>query len=181
MSEEAKVTVETTDNVSVETPDIEKDVNKTPEKKTVSKEQFDKTASELASLKKQLQARMTEDELKEAQLVELQETIKGFERDKNITNFTKSLLDSGVETKYASNMAEQLADGDFTSFFNGLKVTIDGIGKRMKAESIKNAPTPFSAASPVGEVTKEQFNKMDFTERQELYTKDPDLYARLVK
>lgn len=176
MSEENKVTEEviTEANDVPETPE-------TPEVKTVRKELFDKQASELAALKKQLQARMTEDEIKEARLQELTDTIKGFERDKNVTDYTKSLLDAGVDTKHASSMAEQLADGDFTTFFIGLKNQFDVVRKQVKADLIKDAPKPPTGEASIGEITKEQFNKMDFAERQEVYMKDPDLYARLAK
>lgn len=181
MSEEIKTTEST--ETTPETPEVDKESKdpKDPVVKTVNKDLFDKQASELAALKKQLQARMTDDELKEQQLADMQAQIKSFERDRNVTNYVKSLLEVGVDTKHASTMGEQLADGDFTNFFTGLKLTIDGLKKSVKAELIKDAPKPPVGDNTIGEVTKEQFNKMDYTERQEVYTKDPDLYARLMK
>jgi len=55
------------------TPKIETKVEtKVEEKKVVSKDLFDKTATELAELKKQLKAKMTDDEKSEAEKLEAQ-------------------------------------------------------------------------------------------------------------
>jgi len=112
----------------------------------VKKDVFDKTASELAAKKKELNAKLSEDEKKRRQEQEdrekLQSAYDQLLRDSKISKFKAELLAMGYEDKLASETAEAMVDGDNDKVFANQKKQLEVVQKAARAEALKNTPKP---------------------------------------
>ena len=121
---------------------IENYENMTPEEKVaayeayepdmsgfVSKATFDKTASELASAKKSLRDKQTDEEAKAAkdaeERAELLARVEQLEHEKAVNGYVNSYLAMGYDEKTARSSAEALAKGDMDTVFANQKNQID--------------------------------------------------------
>ena len=117
--------------------------------KFVSKETFDKKASEAANLSKQLKERMTEDEQKKAteaeNLKKMQEELDALRKDKTIATYTAQYIGMGYDKDLAADTAKAMADGDMDKVFaNGAKHK-EALEKKIKEDLINNTPKPEGA------------------------------------
>lgn len=152
----------------------------------IKKDTFDKTASELAQVKKDLKARMTEEEVKAQAAAEELEKYKteaeALRREKNIANNKAQFISAGFDEALAQETAEALENGDFATVFKNQKTVIENVKKVAKGEAMAQTPTPAGKADEGSKViTKEQFDKMSLTERQALYQTNPELYKEYAK
>lgn len=87
----------------------------------IKKDTFDKTASDLAEAKRQLKAKMTEDEQREAERLASEATIKAelesLRREKSISESKAEFLALGYDDALAGSTAEALINGDMKSVF----------------------------------------------------------------
>lgn len=83
---------------------------------SVTKDRFDKTASELAALKKKERERMTDDEQKAAQQQELMDKIAALEKDNLRMKQKETFMAGGYDAATASKLAECFASGDMDGF-----------------------------------------------------------------
>lgn len=94
----------------------------------VKKDIFDKTASELAAKKKELNEKLTEDEQKkqkeQEEREELQSKYDKLLRESEVSKFKAKLLGMGYEEKLADATAEAMADGDTEKVFANQKTCI---------------------------------------------------------
>ena len=102
----------------------------------VKKDNFDKTASELAAKKKELNEKLTEDEQKkqkeQEEREELQSKYDKLLRESEVSKFKAKLLGMGYEEKLADATAEAMADGDTEKVF-----APDGDSKTMTLEKLR--------------------------------------------
>lgn len=113
---------------------------------TVKKDVFDKTASELASMKKQLREKMTADEQKEKDEAERREKL---ETDYNallkkvtVSDNKAKLLGLGYEETLASETAEAMAGGEIDKVLSNQKKHLDFLEKKIRADVLKDTPKP---------------------------------------
>lgn len=145
----------------------------------ISKQLFDKAASELAEAKRQLKAKLTEDEQKEADRAakeaEREEMLKNLLKEKAVSESKARFLALGYAEDLASEAAAALADNDNEKLFAAQKKYIEAREKAIKGELIKDTPTP---AVGVGgkSITKEQFDAMGYTDRLKMFDEQPELY-----
>lgn len=115
----------------------------------VKKDIYDKTASELADAKKQVKAKMTEDEAAKAKEAEerqkLQEDYNTLLKKSTIADYTASYLAMGYEEKLARSTAEALFDGDMEKVFANQKLHQDAQAKAIRNERMKDTPGPNGA------------------------------------
>ena len=114
--------------------------------KYVTKEVFDKKASEAASLSKQLKERMTDDEQKKAAEAEekanLLKKVEELERKDKISNYTAQYLGMGYSKELAEDTAKAMAEGDMEKVFaNGIKHK-EALEKKIKEDLINGTPKP---------------------------------------
>lgn len=152
----------------------------------VKKDVFDKTASELAQTKKDLKARMTEEEIAkaehEAELNKYKEQALSLQREKNISENKAKFLSLGYDDKLAGETAEALENGDFATVFKNQQTVIENVKKIAKGEAMASTPAPAGKATDGSKtVTRDQFEKMSYTERVQLYDSNPELYKELSK
>lgn len=124
----------------------------------VSKSTYDKVASELAAAKKQLRAKMTEDEQKEADRLANEEQMKTeletLRREKTLSNYKASYLSQGYEEALAEATATAMVDGDMDTVFANMKKHSDGMEKALRAKILKETPTPPAGENPDGDEKK---------------------------
>lgn len=114
--------------------------------KYVSKEVFDKKASEAAGLSKQLKDRMSEDEKKQTEAEEsnkkILEELEQLRKDKTISTYTAQYLGMGYSKELAEDTAKAMADGDMEKVFaNGLKHK-EAMEKEIREKLMNGTPKP---------------------------------------
>jgi hypothetical protein len=157
--------------------------------KSVSKEVFDKTASELAKVKKELKAlresSMTDAEKLQAELDKAKETQANYNKELSKLRAKEIFVTAGLtETDYAPILDVVVSEDEETTKTRA-KSMVDLIAaqkaateKAIKAELLKGTPKPKPGEGDTG-ITKEQFEKMNWKERTELKQKDPELFKQL--
>ena len=112
----------------------------------VSKEQFDKTASELAAKKKELRDKLTDDEAAKQKEQEeresMQKELDALRRESVVSKNKARLVALGYEEALADETAEAMADGKIEKVFANQKKHLEAFEKRVRAEALKNTPKP---------------------------------------
>lgn len=152
----------------------------------VKKDVFDKTASELAQTKKDLKARMTEEERAkaehDAELAEYKTKYEELQREKNIAKNRAEFISAGYDEALAQETAEALEKGDYATVFKNQKAVIENVKKIAKGEANASVTPPAGKPDEGGKtVTKEQFKAMNMAQRTELYQTNRELYEELSK
>ena len=148
----------------------------------VKKEVFDKTASELASTKKQLKSKLTQDEqdkLKEQKdREELEEKYNKLLHESEVSKFKAKYLAMGYDEKLAEETAEAYASGDTETVFNNQRKALDAIAKKARAESLKDTPRP-TGDNNSKPISKEDFRKMSPSEQVKFYEEHTEEYKAM--
>ena len=151
----------------------------------IKKDSFDKTASELAEAKRQLKAKMTEDEQKEAERIAADAAIKAeldALRKETATSKNKAkFLGLGYDEKLAAETATALADGDMDKVFANQQIHIDNVKKAERAASLAGDPKPPAGSGGGTKITKEQFDAMGYSERLKLHNEQPELFKQFTE
>lgn len=148
----------------------------------IPKAQFDRTASELSEAKKQVKAKMTEEEAAKAQseqaMKDLQEKYNELLKTSTIATHTAKFMAMGYEEKLAHDTATALFDGDMDKVFTYQQKAQEALEKKLKAELMKQVPHPDGAGSGGGD-DKEPANitlaKMLGKRKQEAQKKSDDI------
>lgn len=148
----------------------------------IKKDTFDKTASELAEAKRQLKAKMTEDEQKEAERAANEAAIKAeleaLRKDKTISDSKAKFLGLGYDETLATETAKALADGDMDKVFANQQIHIENVKKAERAASLAGDPKPPAGGGGATEVTKKQFDEMGYAERLKVFNEQPELFKQ---
>ena len=162
----------------VDEPEPEAQVEAEPKegRKVVDKEVFDKTASELARLKKDL--KNAENQNKS---VEEQSAQKIKELEASVTRLNAEKILSGLDIDYTEFLDNVL---DESSSAIDVVQSLATIVKSVKEAAVKDAKkelinsSPKSEDSPKTETTK-KLSEMTVTEQMKLLAEQPDVYKRL--
>ena len=148
----------------------------------VKKEVFDKTASELATKKKELSEKMTESEKNKLAEQEarddLQKKYDALLRESIISKNKAKLLGLGYEEKLADETAEAMVDGDTEKVFANQKKHLENVEKNVRAEALKNTPKPTGDGNSKT-MTLEKFRKLSPIEREQWSRQNPEDYKAL--
>ena len=149
---------------------------------TVSKATFDKTASELAAVKKQLREKQTDEEARAAKAAEEQAAImaelEALRHEKQVGTYTTAYMAMGYDEKLAKATAEAMAKGDTETVFKNQKLHLENREKDLKAELLKQTPPP-APGGPDAPMTKEKLRAMSPQERYEFSQKNPEEYRNI--
>ena len=153
--------------------------------KFVSKELYDKAASDTANYKKQLRANMSEAEQKAAADAEKYAEIVA-ERDqlkaeKAIAENAKGLVAIGYDEALATEVATALHNGDAATVIKAQAKFVDAQKKAVLAEAVKETPVPPAGNAGGKTLTKAEFSKMSLNEQMAVYENNPELYKELTK
>jgi phosphoribosylformylglycinamidine (FGAM) synthase-like enzyme len=135
----------------------------------IQKSTFDKTASELAEAKRQLKAKQTEEERKEAERLEAEAAMKAeleaLRREKTISDSKAKFLGLGYDEKLATETAKALADGDMEKVFANQQIHIENVKKAERAAALAGDQKPPAGKNdpPKGDRAKliEQYNEAE--------------------
>ena len=127
-------------------------------KSYISKQLYDKLASEFASVKKELKSRMTDDEQKELErqtrFNEMETELNELRREKLLASHKASFLALGMDEKMAEAAAVAKADGDSEAEFGFMKQLYAQMEKNLKAQLLKDTPRPPAGDNPPSEEDK---------------------------
>lgn len=153
--------------------------------KYVSKELYDKAASDTANFKKQLRANMSEAEQKALADAEekkaMLDRITQLETEKSIAENSKGLVAIGYDEKTANEVATAFLKGDFATVIKAQTAFVDAQKKAVIAEAVKTTPEPPSGNDAAKTLTREQFRKMSLGEQMKVYEDTPELYKEFTK
>lgn len=150
--------------------------------KYVSKEMFDKTASELASKKRELKAKMTEDEQRaldeQTAREELENKYKALLEATEIDKNKANLISLGFADDIAIETAKALYDGSVDTVLTNLKKHLDAYKKQITAELLVKTPKPVGDGESKT-MTLEKFRKLSDVERYRFSQEHPNEYRAL--
>ena len=148
----------------------------------IKKKLFDKTASELAEAKRQLRAKMSEDEVnkqkEQEERAELEAKYNALLRESNISKYKAKLLGLGYDEELADSTAEAMIDGNSEVVFANQQKHLISVEKKLKADILKNTPKP-TGDGEAKSMTLEGLKKMSPTERYEFSKTNPEEYKSL--
>lgn len=170
------MTVEDVLSLEVEEPKVDMS-------KFVSKELYDKAASDTANYKKQLRANMSEAEQKAAADAEkyatLEEELKQLKADKAIAENAKGLVAIGYDENLANEVATALYNGDAATVIKAQAKFVDAQKKAVLADAVKETPAPPAGDDGGSAMTKEKLRGMSPAERFEFSQKNPEEYKKI--
>ena len=124
----------------------------------VKKDVFDKTASELAKMKKEALDRLSEEEKAKAIAAEEMNTLRArnaeLEKNATIATYKAKYLASGYSEDLAGATAEAFANGDMDTVFANQSKFLEQHDKQVKASMLGGTKTP-PAGSGAGVPSKE--------------------------
>ena len=142
-------------------------------------------SADASRYKKELAARMTEQEKAAAETKELIESLKAeneaLKRSQALAEHEAGFVGAGFDTATAKKAAEAFFDKDFKAFMGSLGDFITAHDKAINAETVRNTPRPGAGTVGGATITKEQFDSMNYSERVKLFNEQPDLYKELSK
>ena len=148
----------------------------------VKKDVFDKTASELAGVKKQLKEKMTDDEAaKQKEQEEREELQLKYEKllhDSEVSKNKAKLLALGYEEKLADDTAEAMVTGDLEKVMANQKKHLEAVEKKVRAEALKDTPKP-TGDGDSKTMTLEKLRGMTPSERYTYSQEHPEEYKEL--
>lgn len=148
----------------------------------ISKDQFDKLASELAAKKKELREKMTEEEatkLKEQEEREnLQKELDALRKESVISKNKAKLIALGYAEELADDTAEAMANGELDKVFANQKKHLEAFGKQVRAEVLKDTPKP-TGDGENKTITLTEFRKMSPSDRLKYSQEHPTEYKEL--
>lgn len=148
----------------------------------VKKDVFDKTASELAGVKKQLKEKMTDDEAakqkEQDEREELQSKYEKLLHDSEVSKNKAKLLALGYEEKLADDTAEAMVTGDLEKVMANQKKHLEAVEKKVRAEALKDTPKP-TGDGDSKTMTLEKLRGMTPSERYTYSQEHPEEYKEL--
>ena len=130
--------------------------------KMVSKELFDRKASELAEANKKLKSKMTEDEQKQAEIAEAAEAaakekeallarVAELEKNNTLREYTLGFSNLGFDEKLAAETANLFEEKDSVKFFANMKKFLENYEKAIEKKLMDKTPGPGGNAGNSGE------------------------------
>lgn len=146
----------------------------------VTKAVFDKKASEVAELSRQLKSRMTDEEAKATKDAEEREAllkrVAELEHEKLVSEYTATYAAMGYDEKLAKSSAEALANGDMSTVFKNQRTHAETREKALKTELLKQTPPPAAGGGTDGGMTKEKFAGLTLAEKAKFADENPEKY-----
>lgn len=130
--------------------------------KMVSKELFDRKASELAEANKKLKSKMTEDEQKQAEIAEAAEAaakekeallarVAELEKNNTLREYTLGFSNLGFDEKLAAETANLFEEKDSVKFFANMKKFLENYEKAIEKKLMDKTPNPGGNAGNSGD------------------------------
>lgn len=138
--------------------------------------------SEAANYKKQLKEKMSADEIKAKEDAERQEKLQkdydALVKKVAISENKAKLLSLGYDDALATETAEAMANGELDKVFANQKKHLEAVEKKIRSDILKDTPKP-NGGNGNKTITKEDFDKMTYSERVKVYEENPEVYNDL--
>jgi len=148
----------------------------------VQKAVFDRTASELAAVKKKYTETLsTEQQAKLARDQELEDIrteLETLRKEKTVSDHKAKLLALGYEEALALETASALADGDMETVFANQKRFLEAHDKATKSELLKGTPRP-KTLDGASAMTLDKLRAMSAEDRYAYSVSNPEKYNEL--
>lgn len=159
--------------------------------KSVSKEIFDKTASELARVKKELkelqEKNMTAEEKLKLELEKAAESQAQYKRELSKLRAREIFVTAGLSEEDYTPLIDIVVSEDEEVTKARAKSMVDVIAsqkkaveKTVKAELLKDTPKP-EPGDPSKGITLDDFRKMSLMDKQRFARENPELYQEIYK
>lgn len=159
--------------------------------KSVTKEVFDKTASKLAKVQKELEAlkeaNMTAEEKLQAERNKAQAAQSYYKKELSKLRAKEIFIAAGLVEKDYEGILDVVVSEDETVTKTRATTMVELIKNQKKAaedalraELLKNTPTPPGGKGSEG-MTKEEFSKLGLIEKQKFAIENPDKYREFYK
>lgn len=136
-----------------------------------------KSNSEAAEYKKQLRARQTDEEAREAErakeFASMKEELEALKQEKVVSEYTSRFLALGYDEILAKETASAFAKGEMDTVFANQKKHAETFEKKLRADILKDTPAP-PAGTENAPVSKEAFLKMGSKEQYEYIQNNPN-------
>ena len=156
--------------------------NQDPQEEMVSKKLFDKQASEIASLKKQLKAKQTDDEAALEAQKEKDKELEELRMYKQKTSIKSGLTAKGISDKEAETIADAILSGEADAIAKAIgenfEASQSALQKEIDTLKLSGIEKP-GGSSDSKETTVEDFAKIDIDQRIELKNSNPELFKIL--
>lgn len=174
--------VDETAEVSIE--DLQAQIERLTADNEKLKKATTNASADASKWKKELQSRMSEQERRDAEeaeekqklLARLEELETSSRNEKGRAEF----IGFGMNETAASDATQAFYAGDLAGFMKVMKNHMTDHDKALKAEGIRNTVPPASGTGSVPKYTKEQFERMSYSELNKLFTDDPEQYNALM-
>ena len=149
------------------------------------KKSLDKATSEAAGYKKQFMETKTDQEQAAIEKAEaeakMRDELNALRKESTVNKFAKNFMALGYTEELATQAAEAQYDGDVDTLFEVQKKYRNELTNSVRAQMMKDMPAPSIGNDDSITVTKEQFQKMSYTEMLKLKREHPSVYAQLTK
>lgn len=156
--------------------------DKAIKERTDLKASFDKTASELAELKKKGKESQTDAEKQAELIAELQKQNADMKKNSTIRDIKDNYKGLGYDDKTADDIAKAQFDGDYETVTKLTKEFMAKHDEALKQELMKGTPDPKKGDPNVTvPKTQEEFNKLTYSQLIVLQEEHPAVYAQFTK
>lgn len=137
--------------------------------------------SQAAEWKKKHNALLSEEEqsklARDEELEKLRTELKEANEERAKANYTAKYAALGYSAELAESTAKALIAGDVVTVIANQATFNKSLEEKIKSDMMKNTPSPKTGGNT--EITKEQFDKMDYSERVKLFAENKGLYEAL--
>ena len=173
----------TNDNTALESRNKELEAEIAKLKKAVTEASADasKHKHEKEEIQKKLNEKLSDEEKAKIEQDEanaaLQKELEDLRKERNIAQYTAALTasDIGMDAENAKAVAEALNSGETAKVFDGIRKFITSHDKALAEKAMLNNPT-LPSGSSTKTVSREEFDKMGYTEMVQFKAEHPDLY-----
>lgn len=149
----------------------------------VSKEMFDKTASEAADFKKKYREATaqagSEKAANDETVKALQTKVAEMEKREKVADYAASLMDQGYSKELAKEVATAMADGDMATVFAKQQTFLAEREKQIRADVLKKTPGPSGGGGSGETMTLAKLRAMSPQDRYKYSVEHPDTYKEL--
>lgn len=165
---------------------LEKENAKLRQTNTNASAEASKYKHEREELKKQLDAKLSDEEkakaAQDAENAAIRQQLEQMTRERNIANYTSALVanDIGMDAETAKSVAEALNAGEIDKVFDGIRKFITAHDKSLREAALINNQTLQGGATEKT-MTQEEFDNMGYMETVRFKNEHPELYKKFTE
>lgn len=153
--------------------------------KTIDKALYDKLASDYSALKKQYNAKLSDEEkFKLDEEARLQE-VEALKKENQEFRLKTALSKGGYDDEFIEKATKLITNGKMTEFIGELNTYIQGVKanteKSVKETLLKNNPQPAPQENNTPKTLKDYMSAEGMAELNRLKTENPQEYNRILK